>query len=153
MIKIPDSPVKVKHLIFHGLYTPPYMDPTKETIEGWQKEKGFDEIGYNWLITRQPKLIEGRSTHIAGAHTLGEYNLNSLSCVLTGGKAKNGDRWDFNYTLAQLTIAQRLIHAVKQKYPDIEVCGHRDKDNRRECPGFDVKSVLCGNAHPWAIYG
>jgi len=153
MIELPESPVKVEYLIFHGLYTPPYLDPTLETIEQWQKEKGFSEIGYNWVITREPRIIKGRPTGIAGAHTLGGYNKNSLSCVLTGGKSTNGDRWDFNYTLGQLNLARKLAMAVKNKYPDIEICGHRDKDDGRECPGFDVKSVLCGNAHPWAIYG
>lgn len=144
MIKLPRSPVPVLYIIIHGSYTSSAANIGAREIRRWHKEQGYIDIGYNFVVRRDGTVDEGRQTVYSGAHTLGEYNNNSIGVCLVGGKEKGKDKWEVNYTIRQLIAAQNLIDEIKKEHPDAKVIGHRDADSRRECPGFDAQAMFSG---------
>jgi N-acetylmuramoyl-L-alanine amidase len=118
-----------------------------ETFNQWHREKGWDTIGYHWVITnclpkyddwrnKQPNpnydgLIHmGRSETFAGAHVYG-YNNISIGVVLTGVGG--------NFTSKQLISAAKLCHTILARYPSIiEVRGHYEFTSKKTCPDIDM---------------
>lgn len=132
----------ISHIIIHCADTYADMDIGSEEIRRWHVARGWDDIGYHFVIRRSGALEggrdidgDGRILEEVGAHTLG-YNQNSIGICLVGGNP------DFNFTLQQLTTLRGLINTLHHMYPDAEVCGHRDKDGQKQCPGFDVASFF-----------
>jgi N-acetyl-anhydromuramyl-L-alanine amidase AmpD len=130
-------------IVVHGAWTPPDVDIGAQDIREWHLDKGWDDIGYHFVIRRDGHVERGRPWDLVGAHTRGSNEISVAIC-LAGGKEPRqptgAGRWEFNYTYAQLDILKRLIDALLLQYPGAEVVGHRDLDGRRACPGFDVKA-------------
>jgi len=147
------SPAQVRYIVIHASYTSSAAKIGALEIRRWHKEKGYDDIGYNFVIKRDGELETGRDTNYSGAHTLGQYNNNSIGVCLVGGKAKGKDEWEFNFTTSQIARISKLVSDIKREWPDAKVIGHRDADPKRQCPGFDVKAMFSESGiNPWEIY-
>ena len=113
------------------------MEKTAE-IKRWHvAERGWQDIGYHYVIDRNGVVTKGRDDKIAGAHVKG-HNANSIGICLIGGK--NSDRFQDikeNFTLAQERSLISLITDMRLRYPDIVVSGHNQYSSKA-CPGFQV---------------
>lgn len=108
------------------------MDIGVEEIRQWHLEKGWTDIGYHYVIRRDGNVEEGRQDDQMGAHVKG-YNQVTLGICLVGGwKGK------FDFTRKQMDALEALVSALLLKYKKAVVKGHRDIDNKKTCPGFDV---------------
>ncbi|XP_055030005.1 peptidoglycan recognition protein 5 [Misgurnus anguillicaudatus] len=100
-------------------------------------EREFDDIGYNFLISGDGSVYEGRGWGVVGAHAK-DHNLDSVGIAFMG---------NFNDELptpASLTALQRLLRAGEisgHVQPDFVLVGHRDVA-KTECPGENVYSAL-----------
>lgn len=56
---------------------------TAEMIESWHISKGWDGLGYQYVIHKNGDIWAGRPEHIQGAHTLGQ-NSQSIGVCLSG---------------------------------------------------------------------
>tara|TARA_R100001129_G_scaffold182432_1_gene163059 strand:- start:48 stop:482 length:435 start_codon:yes stop_codon:yes gene_type:complete len=123
---------KTDKLVVHCADTPEDMDIGAEKIREWHtKERGWDDIGYHWVIKRDGTLEAGRAINKQGAHAKA-VNGSSIGCCLVG----RGD----NFTDDQYYTLHNLIVTTQNMYPDIEVIGHSDVEPKKpNCPGFDVK--------------
>ena len=91
-------------LVIHCADTPEDMDIGAETIRKWHtEERGWDDIGYHWVITRSGKLEPGRDLRMQGAHAVA-VNGNSVGCCLVG----RGD----NFTDSQFITLHNLINTT-----------------------------------------
>lgn len=117
------------------------------TIDKWHKDRGWDMIGYHYLITncyptryrwdtKRPDLssdgavLEGRPEEFRGAHVQGE-NWHSIGIALVG---KHGQ-----FSAAQLHSAINLCHELKDRFPKItEVKGHYEFTDMKTCPEIDM---------------
>lgn len=114
-------------LVVHCSDTNPDVDVTVEHIDSWHKQRGFDCIGYHYVIYRNGLLVRGRPDDKQGAHVRG-HNKHTLGVCLIGGKG------GFDYTAAQLlTLSYFSYNDRLNKF-----VGHRDLDSNKECPWFDV---------------
>ncbi|XP_052387886.1 peptidoglycan-recognition protein SC2-like [Carassius gibelio] len=101
------------------------------------QERGFDDIGYNFLISGDGTVYEGRGWGIVGAHAK-EHNLNSVGIAFMG---------NFNNEMpssSSLSALLRLLHiGVLHGHvrPDFVLVGHRDVA-KTECPGKNVYALL-----------
>lgn len=117
------------------------MDIGASEIREWHKAKGWQDIGYHYVITRDGEKQFGRGESIAGAHARG-YNSESIGICLVGGINDKGDA-DANYTLYQYNALSCLLDEMLVKYPCAEIIGHRDLPNvSKACPCFDVRAFL-----------
>ena len=120
---------------------------TVEAVRSWHLERDFDDIGYHFVIlngriTTKRTIIAsdgavcpGRSLDYQAAHTFG-HNKDSIGICLIGVK---------NFTEEQLYSCKELITDLLSIYPSItEIKGHRDYDNKKTCPNFDVLRMVVG---------
>lgn len=135
--------MRIRYLVIHAAYTTPSMDIGVKEINRWHKNRGWNGVGYHYVIRRTGEVEEGRAENVQGAHVYG-YNGLSLGICLVGGKMEGDEQPDCNFTVAQWSSLLRLMADLKARYPDAEILGHRDLDAGRACPCFDAKA--------WAVH-
>lgn len=78
----------MKKLIIHCSDSP-HDHHGLEAIRQWHIERGWSDIGYNYVIERSGDLKKGRSESILGAHTLGHNKDIGLCLCGNSGKFRN----------------------------------------------------------------
>jgi len=116
-------------IVIHESASPRRGDGAAD-INDWHLENDWSGIGYHYVIDDNGEVEAGRPEYWTGAHVKG-YNTNSLGICMTG---KNG-----NFTSAQWDMLHRLCIELKRRYAGVTFYGHRDLDERKSCPGFDVR--------------
>jgi len=130
---------ETNRVIVHCSATKPSLDVGVLEIGRWHVKRGFNEVGYHFVIRRDGTREEGRPVSIQGAHTIG-YNRDSIGICLVGGVDDNGQP-DCNFTFNQWAELKFLLEELSQKYPIQEITGHRDY-SEKACPCFDVKAFF-----------
>lgn len=135
----------MKELIVHAAATPPSMDIGAADIRRWHLERGWSDIGYHYVIKRDGTLELGRDLDgdgdvldEQGAHVLG-HNKGTWGVCLAGGVDEDGND-DCNFTAAQYACLESLYRYLKKRFPEMGVSGHREYDDSKGCPCFDVKA-------------
>lgn len=145
---------KIDAIIVHCSATKAWQDFTAKDIDCWHRKRGFDGIGYHYVIRLNGKIEKGRSVEYPGAHCP-DWNTRSIGICYIGGLDANGKPADTR-TKAQKRILYQLIRELQRDYPGINlVIGHRDTSpdlNRngviepcefvKACPCFDVKEFM-----------
>lgn len=139
-------------LVVHCSATRGTMDIGVREITQWHIQRGFDTIGYHYVIRRNGELETGRQESAIGAHVRG-HNANSIGICLVGGVDASNKPQD-NFTPAQLTTLKRLLGELQARYPDARILGHRDlspdkngdgkitpNEFTKACPSFDVRQL------------
>lgn len=130
---------KITRLIIHCTATPDGREHTIDDITRWHKARGFNEIGYHYVIYIDGSLRLGRALDKMGAHTL-NLNANSIGLCYVGGTDNRQLPKDTRNTLQLRTMAE-FVHDTIKTYPDIIVSGHNQHANKA-CPSFDVPTWL-----------
>lgn len=141
---------EIDAIIIHCSATQEGENFTAKDVDRWHRERGFKSIGYNYVILLDGIIERGRVDNIPGAHCPG-YNDHSIGVCYIGGLDKNGRSKDTR-TPAQKKALNHLIQELCNRYPIIEVLGHRDTSPDlngngiiekwewiKECPCFDVR--------------
>ena len=127
----------INKVIVHCSDTYPDMDIGAEDIRLWHvEERGWDDIGYHYVIRRCGRVEKGREESVSGAHAKG-HNENSIGVCMVGGKAQ-GPVHPVNFTRSQWRALDALVTRLQNDYPGIDVIGHSDV-SKKPCPMFDVK--------------
>ncbi len=96
------------------------------------EERGWDDIGYHYLIDRDGNIIPCRDEGVQGAHAKG-HNAHSVGVCLLGDKDSEG--------VPELQMGS-LIWVIKdlcKRYEGAKVLGHRElKGVKKSCPGRNV---------------
>lgn len=128
--------IKTDTIVVHCAATKKHMDIGANEIRRWHRERGWDDIGYHYVIRRGGDIEPGRAEHLVGAHVAG-HNSTSIGICLVGGLSKDGGPED-NFTTMQRRSLRSLINTLLVKYPGCRVIGHRDLDPKKDCPSFNV---------------
>ncbi len=140
----------IKHIVIHCTATIESISYTAKDINRWHKKRGWNGIGYHFVIGLDGTIEKGRPLYKVGAHVKG-YNKESIGIVYVGGLDKNKIPKDTR-TARQKTAILKLLNKLKQKYPNADILGHRDFspdkngngkiepfEYTKECPCFDAK--------------
>lgn len=118
-----------------------------ETVDRWHKDRGWEAIGYHFLITncfpsrkrwelKRPDPSSdgvgytGRSTEFAGAHVKG-HNSHSIGVAMVGKKGA--------FTSKQLDQAVKICIQMKKDFPNItKIVGHFELFDGKSCPDLDM---------------
>lgn len=149
---------KIDSIVIHCSATKSGKDFKAKDIDRMHRQRGFNRIGYHYIIDLDGTVEDGRPLTMSGAHcnTKGfsgqSYNNHSVGICYIGGLDENGKPADTR-TYAQKQALKKLVAEICKKYQIIEVLGHRDTspdlDNDGEvepnewiksCPCFDVRS-------------
>lgn len=128
---------RIDHIILHHSDSPQFRGDDAVEIHRWHERRGFDGIGYHWVILEDGTRQAGRPWYWKGAHAAeGGHNHNSLGILLIG-------RGDF--TDAQMRTLAELYQELKATWPRAEWKNHRDVDPGTECPGIDLARIVTGH--------
>ena len=127
----------ITEIIVHCAATPEGKDYTVAQIRQCHLQRGFSDIGYNYVIYRDGSIHEGRNVNISGDHTVG-HNYTSTENSYIGGCAKDGKTPKDTRTEAQKASLVKLIKDLKRLYPKATIHGHCEYANKA-CPAFNAK--------------
>ena len=127
---------EINKIIIHCTATKEGQFVDVAEVTKWHKARGFNSIGYHYLIGLNGEVWTGRPLEQAGAHTEG-YNANSIGICYVGGLDANSKPKDTR-TAAQKESLLKLVKELKSKYPTASVHGHKEFANKA-CPCFEVK--------------
>lgn len=128
---------KIDKIIIHCSATPEGKPFTVADIDRWHRDRGWQGIGYHYVIYLDGSIHEGRSEEIIGAHCSGQ-NAQSIGICYIGGLDASGKAKDTR-TPAQRKALHKLVSDLKTRYPAATVHGHNEFANK-DCPCFDVKN-------------
>ena len=124
--------------MIHCADTYPDMDIGRKEIDQWHRKRAFLMIGYHYVIRRDGTVEVGRELSTPGAHAYG-YNQKSLGICMVGGKSRETDGLEDNFTDEQWEALEVLCSQVRGLYPEAKVVGHNEISNKA-CPSFDVQA-------------
>jgi N-acetyl-anhydromuramyl-L-alanine amidase AmpD len=96
-------------------------------MEAWHLAKGWEGLGYHYVIHKNGDVWKGRPEHRNGAHATG-WNEKSIGICLAG---------NFDATMpseAQIASLRGLLKEIKAKYPIKDTVPHR-KYAQKTCYG------------------
>lgn len=130
----------IRHIVLHYSATYPDQDLDVDDIRKMHKARGFNDVGYHYIIKRDGTVQKGRADSVVGAHVAG-HNTGSLGICCIGGieRATGPNVGVDNRTQAQKDATVLLVNDLLRKHPNAKVVGHRDL-KPTQCPGFDVKT-------------
>lgn len=140
-------------IVIHCSATKATADVGVREITQWHIQRGFDTVGYHYIIRRNGELETGRRESTIGAHVRG-HNSNSIGICLAGG-VDAGNQAEDNFTAEQFATLEHLLRELKGRYPQARILGHRDlspdkngdgkitsNEYTKQCPSFDVSQWL-----------
>lgn len=121
------------YIILHCSDSPQGRGDNALSIHNWHKERGFDGIGYNFVVLEDGTIQNGRPKYWQGAHTKG-YNHKSLGVCMIGEKY---------FSSTQLQATTQLIKKLIKEFniPPDNVLGHyeTEQSNGKTCPNYPME--------------
>ncbi len=125
-------------IIIHCSATPEGRDFSAADIDRWHRDRGFNKIGYHYVIRLDGRIERGRREDEVGAHCLGE-NARSLGICYIGGVATDKKTPKDTRTPAQKKALIGLINDIRRRHNRwLPVYGHY-KFAPKACPCFNVE--------------
>ena len=126
----------INEIIIHCAATPEGKDFTVEDIRKWHLNRGFNDIGYHYVIYRDGSIHKGRPIEKIGAHCTG-HNSKTIGVCYIGGVDKNNKPKDTRTEEQKEAINNLLIKLLKD-YPSINKISGHCKYAKKACPSYDV---------------
>lgn len=101
-------------------------------IRQWHLARGWNDVGYHFVIRKDGEIEIGRPLNIIGAHCAG-YNYESIGTCLIGQN---------QFSSSQFKALQRLHAMLREIFPHIKAYPHNYFNKHKTCPNFDVYRVL-----------
>jgi len=131
----------VNKIVIHCSATPEGRNVSAATIDGWHRKRGFNQIGYHYVISLDGKIEAGRPVNIMGAHVGGGGNRASIGIAYIGGVDANLKAKDTR-TEAQKKSLIKIIKILKNIYPDASIHGHRDYSKDKDGDGVEAHEYM-----------
>lgn len=148
---------RITDIIVHCTATPEGQELTMKQLEEQHRKRGFNGIGYHYVVLLDGTIAPGRDIDTIGAHCSG-HNAHSIGVSYVGGlenkpgapykKLKAKD----TRTAAQKEALFNLLSLLKKTYPNAVIKGHRDYSPDKNgdgliepwewiksCPSFSVE--------------
>jgi N-acetyl-anhydromuramyl-L-alanine amidase AmpD len=105
-----------------------------DEVRMWHKQRGWSDVGYHWIVTKQGEVQQGRVEDIAGAHAYG-YNSKSIGICWVGLNSC------LHQQLDSLTAKIAEI-VIKYDIPIDNVVGHCELPGvRKTCPNLSMTYI------------
>ena len=154
----------VTEIIVHCTATPEGRECSVPEVADWHRQRGFETIGYHYLVHLDGRISQGRPLSEKGAHCLG-HNARSIGIAYVGGCAKDCKTPKDTRTTDQKIALRLLIDNIQHGRLPIPVSngsyicdsyttpvrvgiyynlnqltikGHNDYDKSKSCPSFNI---------------
>lgn len=139
----------INEIIIHCTATRPEWWKTRTAnqkvreVKKWHLDRGFNDIGYHYLIDRDGTVVEGRPVARSGAHVR-DRNKNTIGISLFGGHGgSENDQFGDHYTSEQEAALRDLIGKLQDRFGNVPVNGH-NQYAAKACPCFKVPEWFKG---------
>lgn len=129
----------INEIILHCSATKEGKDFNAADIRRWHLQRGFNDIGYHFVVRLDGTVEKGRDIDRVGAHCL-NHNRRSIGICYIGGLDSTGQPADTR-TAAQRLALPALIRRLRRHHPSATIHGHRE---------FAAKACPCFNASEYA---
>lgn len=127
----------INYIILHSTATKASQDIGVDEVRQWHLARGWQDIGYHYLVRRNGSIERGRPIEQVGAHVRG-HNDDSIGVVYVGGLGDDGTPEDTR-TSAQRIVLRLLLGWLRLRH-NAELKGHKECDTANTaCPSFDVE--------------
>ena len=123
-------------IVIHCSAVRPDQTSSAKDIDNWHKDRGFNGIGYHYVIRRDGTIELGRPEWQVGAHCI-PHNAHSIGICYEGGYDERGESADTR-TEAQKQTLRKLLEQLHERYPRAVIVGHHDLYPPKPCPCFDA---------------
>jgi N-acetylmuramoyl-L-alanine amidase len=112
---------------------------TLEQIDEWHRARGFERVGYHYVIQSGGIVRKGRGDNQLGAHVSG-HNTGSLGICITGSPAE-GQPWSYDQEQQLYALITDLC--VAHGITEASVIGHCELDPKGKplCPGVPMEPI------------
>ena len=98
-------------------------------VRSWHLARGFDDIGYHFIVGKNGLIETGRDIRLVGAHAVGK-NYDSIGVCLIGDHTHTEPLYE------QLAVLPGLYHQLCRLYSTrLEIDFHRPLSAKHPCPG------------------
>jgi len=125
-------------IIVHCSAVRPGQRSSAKDINGWHLDKGWNGIGYHYVVRRDGSIEPGRPLEEVGAHCVG-HNSHSIGVCYEGGLNELGEEVDTRTPEQKVTL-RKLLEELHQRFPKALIVGHHDLNPGKNCPCYDVVS-------------
>ena len=136
----------INKIIVHCSATQEGKDLDAAEINKWHLKRGWDGIGYHYVVLLNGVIEYGRSIYKQGAHVKGENEGSIGICYIGGVESKRGSngKWIAKDTRTpeQKESLLLLLKTLKKMHPEATIHGHNEFA-AKSCPCFDVKKEYC----------
>lgn len=127
---------EIKRIILHCTATQESLPVSVDEIRQWHLKRGWDDIGYHYVIQRDGQIELGRPVADQGAHVKGE-NVDSVGVAYVGGLTDNGEVAD-TMTSHQDMSFMMLVNSLRVVFGHLSLHGHNEF-SIKACPSFIVR--------------
>ena len=131
---------KITEIIIHCSATPAGRHFTVQDLDRWHRARGFNTIGYHYVIYLDGSVHPGRPVDEIGAHCL-RHNAHSIGVCYIGGLDADTLEPTDTRTPEQRAALRELIAKLQEQYPGATVHGHNEFADKA-CPCFRVRTEL-----------
>lgn len=124
--------MKITGAVIHCSDSPQNRGDNAETIHRWHKERGFDGIGYHYVILEDGAVEVGRPHYWTGAHAKGRNQYIGICLIGQGEYTK--EQFNSLKKLLSKLVKEKVIHPYK-------IIAHSAISDKK-CPMFDVQAFM-----------
>ena len=136
----------INKIIVHCSATQEGKDLDAAEINKWHLKRGWDGIGYHYVVLLDGVIEYGRSIYKQGAHVKGENEGSIGICYIGGVESKQGSNGEWiakdTRTPEQKESLLLLLKTLKKMHPEATIHGHNEFA-AKSCPCFDAKKEYC----------
>ncbi len=136
----------INKIIVHCSATQEGKDLDAAEINKWHLKRGWDGIGYHYVVLLNGVIEYGRSIYKQGAHVKGENEGSIGICYIGGVESKRGSNGEWiakdTRTPEQKESLLLLLKTLKKMHPEATIHGHNEFA-AKSCPCFDAKKEYC----------
>lgn len=106
--------------------------------------KGYDDIAYEYVVTLEGAIYEGRHIAFKSAGN-SEHNTGKIAIIIAGDFEHQWWDEDDDPTQNAVDAVVKLVSALKAHFPLTQLVGHRDLPRAKgdtECPGAELYKLL-----------
>ena len=131
---------KITEIILHCSATTEGKVVKAATIDKWHRAKGWNGIGYHYVIDLDGTVERGRALPVMGAHCVG-HNAESIGICYIGGLGIDGktpkDTRTFRQKVSLLNLVDDLLRIHKLSINNVHC--HYEYANKA-CPCFKIEA-------------
>ena len=130
---------EINKIIIHCAATPDYMDIGASTIRKWHTDpkpegRGWNDIGYHYVVRRNGEIERGRQDSVVGAHARGA-NSDSIGICWVGINEIDAKQESSLFSLINYLMGKYNVKIEN-------VLGHREAvKTNKTCPNLNMDRV------------